>query len=91
VVVRCHGHGCPFASRTTVLPTGKKCARTAGSFNVTLAFAGRQLKVGARITVNIVRPHWVGKTYGFVVRSRRGPTIRIGCLAPDGSGSALGC
>jgi len=62
VVVRCHGHGCPFASHTTVLPTGKKCARkagsmcfTGGSFNVTPAFAGRQLKVGARITVNIVR------------------------------------
>ena len=98
VVVRCHGHGCPFASHTTVLPTGKKCARkagsmcfTAGSFNVTPAFAGRQLKVGARITVNIVRPNWVGKSYGFVVRSRRGPTIQIGCLAPDGSGSAVGC
>jgi hypothetical protein len=98
VVVRCHGHGCPFASHTTVLPTGKKCARkagsmcfTAGSFNVTPAFAGRRLKVGARITVNIVRPNWVGKTYGFVVRSRRGPTIQIGCLAPDGSGSAVGC
>jgi Big-like domain-containing protein len=98
VVVRCHGHGCPFASHTTVLPTGKKCARkagsmcfTAGSFNVTPAFAGRQLKVGARITVNIVRPNWVGKTYGFIVRSRRGPTIQIGCLAPDGSGSTVGC
>ena len=98
VVVKCHRHGCPFASHTTVLPTGKKCARragsicfTAGSFNVTPAFAGRQLKVGARITVSIVRPNWVGKTYGFVVRSRRGPTIQIGCLAPDGSGSAVGC
>ncbi len=98
VVVKCHGHGCPFASHTTVLPTGKKCARragsmcfTAGSFNVTPAFTGRRLKVGARITVSIVRPNWVGKTYGFVVRSRRGPTIQIGCLAPDGSGSAVGC
>ncbi|MGP0038567.1 MAG: Ig-like domain repeat protein [Solirubrobacteraceae bacterium] len=98
VVVKCHRHGCPFASHTTVLPTGKKCARragsicfTAGSFNATPAFAGRQPKVGARITVSIVRPNWVGKTFGFVVRSRRGPTIQIGCLAPDGSGSAVGC
>ena len=98
VVVRCHGHGCPFASHTTVLPTGKKCAQkagsmcfTGGSFNVTPAFAGRRLKVGARISVNIVRRNWVRKTYGFVVRSRRGPTIQIGCLAPDGSGSAVGC
>ena len=98
VVVKCHGHGCPFVIHTTLLPTGKKCARragsmcfTAGSFNVTPAFAGRQLKVGARITVSIVRANWVGKTYGFIVRSRRGPTIQIGCLAPDGPGSAVGC
>ena len=98
VVVKCHGRGCPFASHTTLLPTGKKCARragsmclTAGRFNVTLAFVGRHLKVGARITVSIVRPNWVGKNYGFIVRSRRGPTIQIGCLAPDGSSSAVGC
>jgi large repetitive protein len=98
VVVNCHGHGCPFASHATLLPTGKKCARragrmcsTGGNFNVTPAFAGRQLKVGAHITVSILRPNWVGKTYGFVVRPRRGPAIQIGCLAPDGSGSAVGC
>jgi hypothetical protein len=98
VVVKCHGHGCPFASHTTLLPTAKKCARragsmcfTAGRFNLTPAFAGRQLKVGARVTVTIIRPNWVGKTYGFIVRPRRGPTIQIGCLAPDGSGSAVGC
>ena len=41
-------------------------------------------KVGARITVSIVRPNWVGKTYGFVVRSRlwKGPTIQIGSPRP---------
>jgi len=88
----------PVPEHKTVLPTGEKRAQkvrrmcfTAGSFSVTPAFTGRKLKVGARITVSILRLSWVGKTYGFTVRLRRGPSIQIGCLAPVRSGSAVGC
>jgi hypothetical protein len=98
VVVKCHGHGCPFASHAALLPTGKKCGKkgarmcsAGGSFNVTPGFSGRRLKVGAHITVSIMQPNWVGKTYSFTVRARRGPTIQIGCLAAGSANSPVGC
>ena len=97
VVVRCHGHGCPFAQHATVLASSARCGRTArmcftsGRFNLAPGFAGRRLAVGARITINIVRPNWVGKSYRFTVRSKRGPRVQIGCLAPGGSGPGVGC
>jgi hypothetical protein len=60
---------------------------------VTLAslFRGRYLAVGARITVSIVRPGWVGKTFLFTVRSGRAPTFAITCLAPGSSRPGRGC
>jgi hypothetical protein len=98
VLVKCHGHGCPFARHATLLAQGKKCGQkagracvTSGSFNVAPRFAGRRLAVGTRITISILRPNWVGKSYRFTVRSRRGPLIQIGCLAPGGTQPAGGC
>jgi hypothetical protein len=86
VVVKCQGHGCPFASHATLLTRGKRCGRkakqcvTPGTLNLTLNFTGRHLSVGARITVSIIRPNWVGKSYQFSVRARRGPRVQIGTL-----------
>jgi hypothetical protein len=87
VIVRCHGLGCPFTKRTTTLTKGKRCVRkakracvTPGTLTLTPSFAGRQLGVGARITVSIVRPGWIGKSYRFTVRARRGPRVQIGSL-----------
>jgi Big-like domain-containing protein len=87
VVVRCQGHGCPFATRATVLTNGKRCGRKAkrsclppGTLNLTNSFTGRHLAVGARVTVSIIRPGWVGKSYRFTVRARRGPRVQIGSL-----------
>jgi hypothetical protein len=97
VVVRCHGHGCPFAQHATVAATGARCGRkapvcfTSGRFNLTPGFVGRRLAIGARITINIVEPNWVGKSYRFTVRSGRGPQVQIGCLAPGGSVPGVGC
>jgi Bacterial Ig-like domain (group 3) len=97
VVVRCLGRGCPFAQHATVLASSARCARrartcvTSGRFNLTPGFAGRRLAIGARITINIVRPNWVGKSYRFTVRSRRGPRVQIGCLAPGRSVPGVGC
>jgi hypothetical protein len=97
VVVSCHGHGCPFAQHATVLARSARCgpkARmcfTSGRFNLTPGFAGRQLAISAQIAINIVRPNWVGKCYRFTVRSRRGPRVQIGCLAPGGSVPGVGC
>jgi hypothetical protein len=87
VVVRCQGHGCPFTTRATVLSNGKRCGRKAkrpclppGTLNLTTSFTGRHLAVGARISVSIVSPGWVGKSYRFTVRARRGPRVQIGSL-----------
>jgi hypothetical protein len=97
VLVKCHGHGCPFAQHATLLSSTARCrpkvraCLTAGHFNLTHGFAGRRLAIGARITVSIVRPNWVGKTYWFTVRGRRGPRVQIGCLAPGGSALGVGC
>ncbi|HET6864635.1 MAG TPA: Ig-like domain repeat protein [Solirubrobacteraceae bacterium] len=87
VVVKCQGHGCPFTRHAAVLTNGKPCGRKAkrpcpppGTLNLTSSFAGRHLAVGARITVSIIRPSWVGKSYTFTVRPRRGPRVQIGSL-----------
>ena len=98
VLVNCAGKGCPFAHRATVLTKRAHCGKkakgmclTLGSFNVTPGFLSNKLRVGARITVEIARPSWVGKFYRFTVRSRRGPRIQIGCLAPGGTVPGAGC
>jgi hypothetical protein len=87
VIVRCQGHGCPFATRSTVLTKGKRCGRKAkrtclppGTLNLTTSFTGRHLAVGARISVSVVSPGWVGKSYRFTVRASRGPRVQIGSL-----------
>jgi hypothetical protein len=87
VVVTCHGQGCPFTKRATALTKGKRCGRKAkrsclapGTLNLTQSFTGRHLAVGARIIVSIVSPGWVGKSYRFTVRARRGPRVQIGSL-----------
>ena len=87
VVVTCRGHGCPFTQRATSLTKGKRCGRKAkrsclapGTLILTPSFAGRHLRVGARITVSIISPGWVGKSYRFTVRPRRGPRVQIGSL-----------
>ena len=98
VMVRCRGRGCPFASHATLLSNGMRCGKTAGklcfssgSFNITPAFAGHRLAVGSQVSVSITRPDWVGKSYRFTVRSRRGPRIQIGCLAPGATTPGVGC
>jgi hypothetical protein len=87
VIVKCQGHGCPFATRAMVLTKGKRCGRKTkraclppGTLSLTAGFTGRHLAVGARISVSVVSPGWVGKSYRFTVRARRGPRVQIGSL-----------
>lgn len=98
VLVGCHGRGCPFAHRNVVLARMKRCgARTSGmcsthgGFDLTPGFAKRHLAIGTQITVVISRPSWIGKYYAFTVQARRGPRIRIACLAPGGTHPGQGC
>jgi len=97
VRVNCHGLGCPFMQRAALLTNRVRCGKklgmcfTGGSFLITPGFGSRRLKAGTRITVEIVRPNWVGRYYRFTVRPRRAPRIQISCLAPGGSVPGQGC
>jgi hypothetical protein len=98
VLVKCHGKGCPFAHHSTLLGKRARCTKKKkgmcsayGSFLITPGFASHRLGVGSRITVEIIRPSWVGKFYSFTVRSRQSPRIQIGCLAPSGGVPGQGC
>jgi hypothetical protein len=98
VLIKCHGQGCPFVNRATPLTKQARCGKktkgmclAAGTFLITPSFIRHRLGVGSRITIEIVRPSWVGKFYSFTIRSRRGPRIQIGCLAPGGNVRGQGC
>lgn len=98
VVVKCSGRGCPFAQHSSVLEKSTRSGRSPRmgfahrtSFNITPAFASRRLAVGSRVTVEIVRPNWIGNYYRFTMRAGRGPGVHIACLAPGGSVPGAGC
>ena len=98
VLVRCSGRGCPFARHTSALTKRTRCGKkkkamcfTSGSFNITPGFASRRLATGTRVTIEIIRPAWIGKYYRFTMRARRGPRVQIACLAPGGSVPDAGC
>ena len=60
---------------------GKRTCRFNGTLQLT-GFRGHSLHPGAKITVSITRPEWIGKYYVFKIRAGRGPKVQIGCLAP---------
>ena len=89
VQLGCHGHGCPFASRPVALPKARPCADApvtgcpASNVSMTASLVGRQLGIGAQITVMVAHARYVGKYYSFTIRARAQPRVRIACLAPD--------
>jgi hypothetical protein len=95
VFVTCQGRGCPYAKRATRVVGGSPCGRrtclTAGRIDLTRGFQKHRLRLGAKITVRIIRPGWIGKYFTFTVRPRRGPRIKIACLAPGGTRPTVGC
>ena len=92
ISVGCHGHGCPFARRAIDVAEKDGCSvktrrmcSAHGTVLITPGFENRHLGVGARITVAITKPSWVGKYYAFTIEAGRGPRVRIACLAPGAS------
>jgi hypothetical protein len=83
ILVQCNGKGCPFAKwRST------KDART---INLLPRFRHHRLRAGTRITVRLMRRHWVGKYYSFTIRAGRAPLVRTNCLAPGNLKPGVGC
>lgn len=100
VQLACHGRGCPFAKRSTTIGKPKPCTGKAkrthtcpvhGRISLKPTFQRRNLRPGAQITIEIRRPHYVGKYYSFTVLSRKQPRVKIGCLAVGGTRPNVGC
>ncbi|MGH2870648.1 MAG: Ig-like domain repeat protein, partial [Solirubrobacteraceae bacterium] len=96
----CRGGGCPFRDQTTKIVRhtrcrtkgGRRCSTVAaGIVQLASAFGRRHLGVGAQVSIAIVQPRWVGKYYRFTFRSRRGPSVKIGCLAPGATRPGKSC
>ena len=94
----CHDRGCPFARKATLVAKTRRCAiqpahtcPARGTIDLAPRFRNRRLSVGARITVAITRPGWIGKYYQFTVRARRPPRVQIACLAPGAIRPGFGC
>jgi hypothetical protein len=94
VLVTCHGRGCPYAKHATRVagsPCGSRTCLAPGRIDLTRGFKRHRLRLGAQITVMIIRPGWIGKYFTFTVRPRRGPRIKIACLAPGGTRPGVAC
>ena len=98
VRVTCTGKGCPFANQLAPAKSSKRCGSSAisscqsrGRVDLTPAFRNRHLMVGARMTVTIARPEWIGKVYSFTVRAGKAPRVQITCLQPDKLRAGAGC
>ncbi len=96
IVVVCHGSGCPFAQRSQAV--SRRCIAhhhprcfTPTAINLTSIFHGHRLHRGARFTVSITHPGWLGKYYRFAVQSRKQPVIAVGCLGVGATGPGAGC
>jgi hypothetical protein len=89
IEVSCRGKGCPSEYAITAAVARKRCKGTQcrpmsspplRDFDLGRQFRGRHLAFGTRITIEIVKPGWVGKIYIFKIKSWIGP--EIACLAP---------
>ncbi len=85
--ITCHGHGCPFASRTI---SPRACVHgicrlhgaTPHDVSLTRLFAHDQLGPGARLTVTVTAPHSLGRVLTFTIRARKRPLLQTECLEP---------
>jgi Bacterial Ig-like domain (group 3) len=92
ISVRCSGSGCPKHRYLNTI-TRAACGKHDTCQNVNLAkhFSGRKLGVGARVTVRLTHPGWLGKYYAFVVRHGHKPKIDTACLAVGQAKPDAGC
>jgi hypothetical protein len=98
VTVRCAGKGCPFTKRREAVNQSTHCGtngthacRSAKTVDLEPEFRGRDLRVGAQVTVTITRRRYVGKYFRFTVRARKQPAVRISCLAPGSNTPGKDC
>jgi hypothetical protein len=97
IEIACRGGGCPFSQAHAASSTHRrtctnhKCkAKPKPHFSSEVSlgsrFKGMHLKPGARISVQITKPGWVGKSYLFTTRPGKPPREQSRCLASPGVG-----
>jgi hypothetical protein len=86
VEMACHGGGCPFRAHSASSSHSRRChkhkcpstrRRSSSEKDLTSLFKGSRLRAGARVTVSVVKPGWVGKSYLFTMRSDAEPRYQI--------------
>jgi hypothetical protein len=98
----CHGTGCPAATRTLRVFTGRvrackgrRCAKRrrpgTGTVDVGRLFRGRHLAPSTVVTVEMTAHNAIGKTWAFTMRPGRDPKVVISCLAPGSAVPGQGC
>ena len=92
ISVGCSGSGCPKHGYVDTVKRSS-CSKHHACESVDLAerFAHRKLGVGAKLTVRLMHPGWLGKYYSFVVRHGREPKIDTACLAVGQTKPDTGC
>jgi PKD repeat protein len=79
--VRCHGHGCPYRSKSTV-SKGK---------TVTLRKMSRSFKAGAVIEIRVTKADTIGKFTRIRIHARGRPGRVDRCLEPGKPNKPIGC
>jgi hypothetical protein len=75
VVLRCHGHGCPFAKKTFSAPKN-------GKLVLAPVLKKRHLSPHSSVTIQITAPNEVGEVIVFTIVSGKSPTETFRCLPP---------
>ena len=98
VLLKCRGHGCPFAKRVIVAGNRKSCGpkgrhrcATHGVIDLAPRFRQQHLVPGVRITVEIIKAGWVGEYYMFTMRARHRPRVWFACTAPGTTSPGAPC
>ena len=98
VLLKCRGHGCPFAKRVIVAdkrkpcgPKGRHRCATHGVIDLAPRFRQQHLVPGVRITVEIIKAGWVGEYYRFTMRARHRPRVWFACTAPGTTSPGAPC
>jgi hypothetical protein len=93
ITITCQGGGCPFHTHRVPISSSQACGASSGGCSVNLlpALHGAHLRPGARLTVRITHPMWIGKYYQFVIVAGQRPQVIQNCLAANSNLPGLGC
>ena len=95
ISLTCQGGGCPFHSHRVPVSQAQACGAAStgctGSINLVPVFHGAHLRPGAKVTVWITHPMWIGKYYQFLIVAGQRPQVIQNCLAANSNVPGIGC